>query len=226
MSDTNISNHERAKDAVSPERGVLELLGEIKSGRLAPKDLKPEDRRACVQHLGAEGYSVPEIAQVLKFSERTIARDRKANQEASALAPDPAYTPVLVGQLMIQMQTAIDHIRRITRDRETPAAVRVDGEHRCYQIQSDFVQRLQRLGYMPTAATRVEADLTHHLGEVPGYEQQMHEIRRIRGCLPEGSSRAAELDHLLETAERATLQQQIQAVESVVTEEVTRDGTA
>lgn len=154
MSDTHSSKHQEVQDTVpqlpapppgagalpGAERGVLDLLGAIKAGRLNPKDLKAEDRRACVQHLTAKGYSVVEIAQVFKCSDRTIARDRKAIQEASALTPEPAFVPVMVGWLMEQVQTAVDHIRRVTQDREIPAQVKIDGEHRCYQIFSDLVQ--------------------------------------------------------------------------------------
>jgi len=158
-------------------------------------------------------------------SDRTISRDRKSIQEASALTPDPAFAPVMAGRLLTQMQTAIEHIRRVTRDRETPAQMKIDGEHRCYQIFSDFVQRLQSLGYLPTAATRLEADLTHHLGEVPSYEQQGEEIRRIRALVSEGMPIAGELDQLQETVERAALSQQVINIENQVNKETDHDHT-
>ncbi len=58
------------------ERPVLEVIRQIKSGSLDPQQLAAAERQACVTHLSAEGLSVPEIGQVLKRCDRTIARDR------------------------------------------------------------------------------------------------------------------------------------------------------
>ena len=76
------------------ERPVLELIRQIKSGSLDPRQLPAAERQACVKHLSAEGLSGPEIGQVLKRSDRTIARDRKAiqtgNKQARIAAMEPA----------------------------------------------------------------------------------------------------------------------------------------
>ncbi|MCZ6652565.1 MAG: helix-turn-helix domain-containing protein [Planctomycetota bacterium] len=76
------------------ERPVLEVIRLIKAGSLDSRQLAAAERQACVMHLSAEGLSVPEIAQVLKRSDRTIARDRKAiqigNKQARIAAMEPA----------------------------------------------------------------------------------------------------------------------------------------
>jgi hypothetical protein len=154
----------------TPERSVLDMITQIRSGDLDPKTLAPADRQACVAHLCAEGLCVPEIAQFLKHSDRTITRDRRAIQEAAALTHDPQLAGRIAGQLVQEAMVCMDRIRRVSRDRETPPAVKVEAERFCFQILSELTQLLQSLGYLPTAAQRVEADLTHHAAEVPTLE--------------------------------------------------------
>ena len=55
------------------ERAVLDVIRDIKGGSVNPKQLSTAERRACVKHLGAEGFSVAMMAQILKRNERTIA---------------------------------------------------------------------------------------------------------------------------------------------------------
>lgn len=55
---------------------MLETIQRLRAGDLRASMLDSEDRRACVEHLTAEGYSVAETAQVLGVSDRTISRDR------------------------------------------------------------------------------------------------------------------------------------------------------
>jgi DNA-directed RNA polymerase specialized sigma24 family protein len=160
------------------ERSVLDLIVDIKQGATDPRLLPPQDRQACVVHLTAEGLSVPEIAQFLKRNDRTITRDRKAIQEAAALAHDPALAGRVAGQLVSEATLCIDRIRRVSRDRETPPAVKVDAERSCFTILSDLVQRLQSLGYLPTAAQRM--DLTHSVGELPSVDSLEAELTRLK----------------------------------------------
>ena len=101
------------------ERPVLELIRQIKSGSLDPRQLAAAERQACVMHLSAEGLSGPEIVQVLKRSDRTIARDRKAIQEANALQQDPRFAGEMAGVLINEAEACISHIRRAVRAGDT-----------------------------------------------------------------------------------------------------------
>ncbi|MCZ2110857.1 MAG: hypothetical protein LC118_15035 [Dehalococcoidia bacterium] len=183
---------------------VRSLLRQIQQESLSPRNLAPRDRQACVSHLTAEGYGAPEIAEILKVSERTVARDRKAVLEANALQQDPALVGQLAGRLMAEAELAIGRIRRVARDKDCPPSVRIDGETRCWQILREFVQSLQSLGYLPTAAQRIEADLTHRAGEIPTPESLEAEFVQIvqiqQACRPDD----------------AILQQQIEAARSEV----------
>ncbi len=58
--------------AESVVRSPITLLRELQSGSLSATALSKEARLACVEHLTLEGYSVGEIAEVLRASTRTI----------------------------------------------------------------------------------------------------------------------------------------------------------
>lgn len=173
-----------------PQRRVLDLLRDLKQQRLNPRDINTEERQACVQHLGAEGVSLPEIASLLGRSERTIARDRRAIREDQALEHDPKLAGEVAGDLVAMATQCMARIRRITRDKESPPAVRVDGERQIFDILDKMTHRLQTLGFLPSAAQQIEATLTHHLGDAPTLTDIVAEAKRLDGIeLPRGTDR-------------------------------------
>jgi hypothetical protein len=185
-----------------PEHSVLDMISGIKDGRVEPKLLNQDDRRACVQYLASEGATIAEIAKLLKHSDRTIQRDRDAIRAAAALKHDPQFAARMSGVLVGEAELAIERIRRVTRGADTPPAVKVEGEHRCFQIRAELVARLQSLGIMPMAAHRVEADLTHRRSI--SVEQATGEVKRIAAIavefLPAGDPLRAQLDGLAKAA--------------------------
>jgi hypothetical protein len=159
----------------------LELLSQVRAGVLTGKLLAPADRQSVVSLLSADGLSSPEIAQILQVADRTVERDRRAIRDAHALSRDPKMVEQMVGRLVAEAELSVQRIRRTTREREVDPAVKVDAEHRCFTIVRDLVQSLQKLGYLPSAAHKVEADLTHHLGEaIPSLADLQSEIDRIK----------------------------------------------
>jgi hypothetical protein len=128
----------------------------------------------------ADGYSTADMAQILKVSDRSIERDKKAIRETNALAADPELVEQMVGRLVCEAELSIQRIRKAARDKNTPQAVKVDAEHRCYQIVSDMITSLQRLGYLPMATARLQADLTHHVGQIPDLPQIEEELQRLK----------------------------------------------
>ena len=170
------------------ERSVLDLICGIKDGTVDPARFEHEQRQACVAHLSGEGYLGPEIAQILRVSERTIRRDRSALREAARLGRDPALVERIAGQLTAEADLCIGRIRRAIRDRQTPAATRIEGERACFQILIRLVERLQSLGFLPTAAQRVGAELTHRIAPLPDLQtlqaqiEDLQETRREYGA--------------------------------------------
>jgi hypothetical protein len=202
------------------EAGTMDLLRRIESGAIHPKGIGADDRRQLVAFLLNDGYSVAEMSQILKVADRTIERDKKAIRESNVIVRDPRLTEQMVGRLVGEAELAVQRIRKAVRDKDTSKAVRVDAEHRCYQITSDLVGTMQRLGYLPTAAQKIDADLTHHLSELPDFPAMQAEVRRLRQiCDQEGEDApeaTRQLGLLKHQITRAELASRVDAVSSTM----------
>ena len=104
--------------------------------------------------------------------------------------------------------------------------VRIEAEHRCFQILSNLVEGLQRLGYLPTATQKLEADLTHHAGALPEFaalEAEGLRLKKVSQQLPCGDAieRVAQLE---QTLNRARLATEVETLASDVEREGEPDG--
>ncbi len=171
------NDHKSEKDD-GPQ--TLALLQKIKAGQIEPKSIGKTERMLLVCFLMTEGNSNAEIAHLLKVSDRSIERDKQAIRKTNALAADPELVEQMVGRLVCEAELSVQRIRKAARDKDTPQAVKVDAEHRCYQIVGDMITSLQRLGYLPTATTRLQADFTHNIGQIPDFSQMQAEVQRLR----------------------------------------------
>ncbi len=162
------------------ESQTLTLLQGIRDGSMDPSSLRPADRRLLVSFLIAEGQSTAEIALLLKTSDRTIERDRKTIREENAMAKDPKLAEKIAGMLCVEAGRCIQRIRKFQRDSDASAAAKMDGEHRCFQIASELSQRLQSLGFLPTATQRIEADLRHSAALSLSLEEIQDEVGRLK----------------------------------------------
>ncbi len=159
---------------------TLSLLQKIQAGTVDPKCIRPVERRQIVSYLMADGYCTADMAQILKVSDRSIERDKKAIRETNALAADPEMVEQMTGRLVCEANLSIQRIRKAARDKNTPSVVKVDAEHRCYQIVSDMIGSLQRLGYLPIATARLQTNITHNIGQIPDYSQMQAEVQRLK----------------------------------------------
>lgn len=169
----------RGEDDTTGKPRAIDLLQKIKASHTSPGSISVVDRRLIVEMLMTDGATVPEIAQILDVSERTVKRDKQGIRAANAIDRDPKLVGQMVGRLITEADTAIQRIRRAIRDPRTMPAVKVDGEHRCYQINSDFFRHLQRIGFVPTAVQEIRGDLMHHFAEPPGLDEIQKEMARI-----------------------------------------------
>lgn len=185
----------RPRDAEEPE-SVLSLLQKVKAGELDPRNLSAESRQACVEHMGVEGYSTAEMAQVLRVTERTIRRDRQAIRKAHAVEPGDEFVKETVGALAAHGEMAIDRIRRQARSRELSPMERVHAERLAWRIRDECVERLQKLGYLPTAATEVKGAFTHELtglGLAPTYNEITVQIEQLEAVVKDSKDIPSEV---------------------------------
>lgn len=213
-------------DGDSDERTVS-LLQKIQAGTVDPKCIRTAERRLIASYLMADGYSAADIAQILKVSDRSIERDKKAIREANALSADPELVEQMVGRLVCEADLSIQRIRKAARDKDTPQAVKVDAEHRCYQIVSDMIASLQRLGYLPIAAQRLQADFTHSIGQIPDFAQMQAEVQRLRQITGETQGTDSTLTEQLNQIEiqlvKVKLANQIENISNIVESEEIQD---
>ncbi len=224
---SNPSPTARSVSETDGERSVVEIVRALRSGDLAGKSLAPGDRRRCVEHLSAEGCSVVEISDILRVNERTVHRDRKAIREANALTVDPAFAGQMAGTLLGTAEQAMTRIRRFARDRETPAAIKIDAERQCWTITRQLVDTLQSLGYLPRAAQRVDAALTHHIEPPLDDDALAQELAFVETVMREATtdpSLLSQLDHIRGEVARLAVGRSLQSLKSHLSEAST-DGT-
>lgn len=138
---------------------AMEILQRIKVHDLDPKTLGAAERRLCVVHLIGEALSNSEMAHLLKCSDRTIERDRREIRDSHALKPDPKFADRIAGDLYAEAEQAIFRIRRATRDPTATPGDRISAEKSCFDIRCHMIDRLQSLGYLPSALRRTEVSL-------------------------------------------------------------------
>ncbi len=158
----------------------LDILQCIKKGTTDPASLLPNQRKLVVPFLMAEGQSTAEIAHLLKISDRTIERDKKAIREKNAISQDPKFAGVIAGRLVNEAQTCIQRIRRFEKDGNCPLAAKIEGEKGCFHILNSLAERLQSMGYLPTAAKKLQADLTHHMENTLSLDEIKSEAQRLQ----------------------------------------------
>ena len=203
MSQPKTDPSDKSNDASNNGERTLALLQRIQNGSVDPKGIGPAERRQLVVYLMADGYSTADIAQILRVSDRSIERDKKKIREQNALVREPALVGQMVGRLYSEAELTSQRIRKVTRDKRVSASVKVDAEHRCYQIFSDLVQRLQSLGYLPIASQKIQADLTHRVGEVPDFVEIHSELQRLKLITAEDGGSVEAVDQIAEVERKA-----------------------
>ena len=144
---------------------VYKILKQIKDGVLQAKELSKEMRQDCVEVLTLEGYSVPSIAQLLDRSEKTIKRDLEDIWQRNSKRPTPEIALSLIAELIEKSKSQAAHLMRLSRSNEGDVQERINAERLAWEIQNQTVERLQSLGYMPTAAQKIVGDVYHHDSE-------------------------------------------------------------
>jgi hypothetical protein len=193
---------------------VIALLRALQSGEVAGSTLAPSDRRRVVENLWAEGYSAAETAEIVKVSERTVIRDRGAIRQANAVAPSPTFLPETVGMLLRQADLTVARLRRLSRDKATPAAAKVEAERSCWEVTRGLVSTLQTLGYLPSAPRQILAELTHRLEEPPSYPELQAELERVHTIVAAGGDTqiVERVKGIKDTVNRLALSDEIRAL--------------
>lgn len=172
---------------------ILALLRDIQSGAVDPKTIPAESRIAITGHLTTEGFSVPEIAEILKVHERTAWRDREKVRAAHAIVARPELAGEMAGRLVQEADSAVVQIRRAARDKEASLGDRINAAKEAWAVTRGLTEILQRLGFLPTAPTHVKGELLHHVQhQVMEPDAMVQELDRIRQIAEAHPGSAAE----------------------------------
>jgi len=190
----------------------LTLIQQIKDGSLHPGTLNKEQRQQCVETFTFEGYSVSQIAQIVKRSEKTIRRDLDDIRMSHALSPSAELGKGLIGQFFMRWEMSHSALIRLARSKEGSVSERTQAERHAWDVTKEGIQLLQSLGYLPQRP--VQGEFIHHLDSgdedqpIEAAEQVISEIQAIAeetgGLSPEV---ARELPILRQKLEQAKLQQ-------------------
>lgn len=135
----------KAKD----DTNLLSVLEQVKTGAVNPKRIPKETQIGLVGLLMDQGLHIPQIAKILKCSDRTVQRHKAELLAQLAMDPNPELARQLAGRLMQIAEQVMANLRQIGRDKATPAASRIDAEASVFQVMAKLVEKLQSLGYLP-----------------------------------------------------------------------------
>ncbi len=172
------NDHKTSEKDDGPQ--TLALLQKIKDRQINPKSIGKANRLLLVSFLTNEGQTTAEIAHLLKVTIKTIQRDIKVLHEENAITKDPKLIGQMVGRLVSEAELCKQRIRKFQRERDASPADKMEGEQLCFQIICRLTERLQSLGYLPTAAQKVSAELTYQIEEVLTLEQIDKEVKRLK----------------------------------------------
>ena len=159
---------------------TLALLQKIKDGQFEANSIEKAERKLLVRFLMAEGKSTAEIAHLLKVSDRTIERDKQALREEIAITKNPKLVEQMVGMIVYESELSVQRLRKVQRDNGASAADKIEAERTNNQNRYQLFKMMQSLGYLPTAAQKIEADLIHRAASSLTLEEIRLEAERVK----------------------------------------------
>jgi DNA-binding CsgD family transcriptional regulator len=160
------------------ENSAVQLLQDINSGIVDARLLDKSNRQVCIELLVAEGYTISQIAQVLKRSEKTISRDLKDIQARNALAPNIEFAKQLIGDVFQKAMNHHSFLVRMARSKDASPAEKIQSEYAAWKILKELVEKLQTLGYLPLKPQEITGDLYHHITTEEG-DESIVEVKKM-----------------------------------------------
>ena len=144
------------------EKPILSLLQNIQSGAIDPRDIKQDLRQQIVEVLLLEGTMVPQIAQILKVSDKTIRRDIADIKERNALTPSLELAKQIIGDMKMKAEAHRSHLMRLARTQDATVSEKSLAEFYAWKVSKELVEKLQSVGYLPMVPYKIDAEVYHH----------------------------------------------------------------
>ena len=199
---------------------VLSLIQDIKDGRVEPGTITKEMRHLCVEVFLGEGYSKAHMAQILKRSEKTISRDIEDILLHNSLVPNEELWKKTVGELRLYTVIHRSHLMRLARTKGASVSERLQAEYLAFKVLTEYIQKLQLLGYLPTQPQAVVGEISLNISNGPekSYQDLCSDINELEkvyenvGDMPIEIKN--EIDRLRQTIAKASIASEIKQLEA------------
>lgn len=194
----------------SQDKPALNLIQGIRDGSIDPSCLTKEERQSCIETLFLEGYSPPQMSQLLECSEKTVRRDLTEIRTKNALNPSPELAKQIIGNFLMKSEAHQTRLMRLARSNEGPPGARVEAEVSAFHVLLKSMQLLQSLGFLPQRAQAITGEFVHHLNaedserSLDDIDKAIREVTAIgeetATLTPEIAEQIIKLQHRLENA--------------------------
>jgi transposase len=151
--------------AEKEETPILNVIQRIKDRTIEPKTLDKETRHGCIEVLVGEGYTQAQIAQILKYSDKTIQRDCKEIRQKNSLTVTPEFVRETIGEMGSRAKMHISRLMQLSRGITGSVMEKAQAELYAWQVMTGYVAKLQSLGCLPQKPQEIISDVFHHQGE-------------------------------------------------------------
>ena len=127
-----------------------------------PETIDKPNRQQCIELLISEGYTYPQIVQVLKCSEKTIYRDLKEIRKRNELSPNVEFAKQFIGEMFNKALNHQSYLMRLARTKDASISEKALSESAAWKVLKELIEKLQSLGYLPNKPTEVVGNFYHH----------------------------------------------------------------
>lgn len=181
-----------------PEKPILDMIQQIKDGKLDPRTLDKEERQCCLEVMLQEGLVVPTLAQILKMSDKTIRRDIKDIRLRNSFTPSVDFLKETAGELLTYARIHRDHLMRLARLKEASVMERAQAEMYAAQVFLNTVTKLQSIGYLPEQAQTIVGDIFHHnVPDLKTLKEGIHQMEGIIDVDPQSKEKLEQLKNFV-----------------------------
>lgn len=169
---------------------VLSLLQQVKDGSIDPKSINKDERKRLVEVLYSEDYTMYQIAQIFKCSEKTIQRDVAEIRRQNALSPSVEFAKETIGEMLKRARQHCSSLARLGKAGNVTTQEKIVAEVSAWKVFKELVEKLQSLGYLPSRPTEIVSDVFHHSEKETGPE----EMRQMIATIEQSGKEAGILD--------------------------------
>ena len=181
---------------------ALQILAQIRDGTLDPKKISPEMRQDCVEHLWiVEGQPTAVIAQLLKWSDKTIRRDKDDIRERNAKKLTPQDREKLLEELLAKATASHENLHRLSRSKEGSIQEKGQTDYLSGKLILEQIAIGQALGIFPKKSIQLEADIRYKKEETTP-AQLKEELSRLEKIASDKDISDPEITRLMEDVKR------------------------